>query len=504
MLPSRLNRHPPTKSDDKCQEIESTLAMKHTKVIAFALLLTTVAALHAAAQANSALTLADPFSDQMVLQREMPIPVWGKAAPNAEVKVSFAEESASTKADALGVWRVELGALPASFDNRVMTVESGASKATLKDVLVGEVWLCSGQSNMAYGNFSFPKRDYAIDHNLRVRCTQRQSSSTPSTSVVDAEKGVAGWRDCSHQHMSLSKVAYYFGHSLRQELQVPVGLIQSAVLGTAIESWLPPRAAAVGALIPNSKPNGELYNGMIVPWTKTPLRGVIWYQGETNVSTFHDGLAYAPKMKALIEQWRCAWGRTPADMPFYFVQLAPFAYTMVYPEHECTPDDLPNLWLAQFKAGRETENAGVAHTQDVGAEKTVHPHNKQPTGERLARLALSRTYHIKTQNGANIVDDTGPEFKSAQLIDGSVVVEFEHARSGLISTDKKALTHFEVAGADGKFVAADAQIKGSAVVVTSGALSAPTQVRFAWKQYCVPNLANGDKIPAAPFWEKVK
>jgi sialate O-acetylesterase len=419
------------------------------------------------------LQLADPFGTGMVLQRQTPVPVWGTAQPGTTVTVQFAGQSRSAKADASGRWRVQLGSLRASNQGQELTVTSGDAKVTLKDVLVGEVWICSGQSNMEWGiqlvnnaQEEIAAADYPA---IRLRYVNKVKSPKPLTAITGS-----AWMVCSPPNIvngtqqGFSAVAYFFGRELNEKLNVPVGLIQSAWGATRIEPWTPP--------------HGDLYNAMIHPWAGFPIRGAVWYQGESNCIR-GDGLLYAEKMNALIAGWRKAWGA--GEFPFYFVQLAPFIYKE-------SPDHLPALWEAQT-AALAIPNTGMAIINDIGNVRDIHPRNKQDVGKRLARLALARTYR------ARIADDSGPLFKRVVPTGNRIRIEFSHVSSGLASRDQKPLTHFEVAGADGKFVPAEAQIAGRTVVARSALVPAPKYVRFAWRQDAVPNLMNGDGLPAAAF-----
>lgn len=547
--------------------------MKHTLPLLTALLIASLASNESAVAATLTVDatghgpdvkLADPFGDDMVLQQGMVVPVWGVATPGIKVTVLFAGQSKTTTADAFGNWEVKLDPLTASSTNRELIVKGGTRALKVNNVLVGEVWICSGQSNMEMGVMVTSRTKAECDAEvaaakypeIRLRVCSRVTAPVPQTQV---EAGP--WRACSPQSVTygtqksgFSSVGYYFGRDLHRNLHVPVGLIQCAYSGTGIEPWtsaqgfqevpelkeankaieiesanyrkaLADYVAAVeawtaaaktnlanGTLPMPVKPpamlysshirqNTTLYNGMVAPWTRFAVRGVIWYQGEHNA--YGDGLLYFDKLRALIGGWRKAWGKTDAEFPFYIVQLPPFDY-------ESGPDALPNFWDAQAKAAARIPNVGMSHSLDLGSLRSIHPIPKNDVGQRLARLALSRTYGVKKQSGAPITDDTGPEFKSLEVKDSRMVVTFEHAKSGLASSDGKPLTHFEIAGNDSKFAPAQAEINGSSVILTSNQVSAPTHVRFGCSGLSRPklktdieppaaNLINNDKLPASPF-----
>lgn len=487
----------------------------------------------------AALSLAAPFGDKMVLQRDLAVPVWGVAAPGATVTVKFANQTKSATADASGRWTLKLDPIPASSENRPFTVLSGSEQTLLSDVLVGEVWLCSGQSNMEWGVFDTQvaeEAQKADDPMLRIRHVNKVASPM----VNDTFTG-SPWLPCNAAnlrtagtHQGFSATAFCFGRELRAKLKVPVGLIQSAWGGTLIEPWTPPcgfesvpalaetaallkkadldyrnsikanlgrytafEAAARAALANNtplppppppivhavnnhSQPT-SLYNAMIHPLIPYGIRGAIWYQGESNRG---QGMMYFEKMKALVGGWRKLWGQ--GEFPFYFVQLAPFNYGN-------PPDALPEIWEAQSEAAAKIPNTGMAIINDVGNIRNIHPSDKNTVGIRLARLALSRSY------GQKLVDDCGPLLKTFTVRNKAIRVEFHHAESGLTTRDGKAPAWFEVAGDDGNFVPAEAVIDGRAVVVSSPQVPAPTQVRHAWTQSAEPNLTNRSGLPASAF-----
>jgi sialate O-acetylesterase len=279
----------------------------------------------------------------------------------------------------------------------------------------------------------------------------------------------ATWRVCTPQTVpGFSAVLYYFGRRLNQELGVPVGLINSSWGGSPIEPWT----------IADKK-SGGMYNGMIAPLVPFAIRGATWYQGEANEG---NGLKYFDKMKALIEGWRKVWG---TDLAFYFVQLAPFA--------NYSPGSLPLLWEAQ-SASLKIPGTGMAVITDiVDNVKDIHPRNKLDVGNRLALWALAKIY------GKKDLVYSGPLYKSMTSEAGKIRLTFAHVVGGLKSRDGKPLSEFEIAGADSKFVAAEAAIDGNAVVVQSKEIAAPTQVRFGWRNVANPNLVNQAGLPASSF-----
>jgi len=447
------------------------------------------------------------FSSHMVLQADRECPVWGTAEAGEDVTVEFAGQSASAKSDASGKWMVKLKAMKVNSTGQTMTVK-GKNTLTLEDVLVGEVWLCSGQSNMEWnvGSSNNPKEEIAAATHPRIR--QIKINHRPSLLPV-SDVPSDGWKVCSPQTAGgFTAAGYFFAVDIMKQLDVPIGLISSNWGGTRIEPWTPPEGfKQVPALkdiadkldtfpsksqqkdkkdptkvteVINHQSPLALYNGMIFPLIPFSIRGALWYQGESNNG---EGMMYFEKKKALIAGWRTVWNQP--DMPFYFVQIAPYKYGGAGTK-------LPALWEAQT-ATLSIPHTGMAGTMDIGNIKDIHPKNKQDVGKRLALWALTKTY------GITVPAFSGPIFKTAEAGGSKIKISFEHAASGLISRDSKPLTDFIVAGEDQKFVAAKAEIDGNTVVVSSDTVAKPVAVRYAWSQLAEPNLANKEGLPAIPF-----
>ena len=418
-------------------------------------------------QARANVTLPKVIGSHMVLQRDRPLPIWGWAAPGEQVTVTLDEATAAATADSEGNWKVVLPAMKRDGKAHHMTV-SGKNKIELEDVLIGEVWIGSGQSNMEFNlaGSTGGKEAIAAATDAQIRLLQVDKVQAPQA-ANDVHS--PGWKVCSPQTVpGFSAVLYFFGRRLHQDLDVPVGLINSSWGGSAIEPWTVKGASG-----------GGMYNGMIAPVKPFAIRGAIWYQGESNVG---NGLAYAERMKALIEGWRHVWGY---DFPFYFVEIAPFA--------GYGPGALPPLWEAQA-ASLKIPQTGMAVTTDlVHNIGDIHPINKIDVGNRLALWALAKDY------GKKDLVYSGPLYKSMQVDGGKIRLSFAHIGSGLKSRDGKPLAEFEVAGADGKFVPAEAAIDGDTVVVQAKEVASPTQARFGWRNVADPNLVNKEGLPASPF-----
>jgi sialate O-acetylesterase len=443
------------------------------------------------------------FGSHMVLQRERPLTIWGWAAPGEQVTVRFEDimtspatatatatatpttpmaiatatttpttATATVTADAQGNWQVELPAVKADGKTHHLTV-SAKKKIVLEDILIGDVWLGSGQSNMEMGLTMCQKgkEEAAAANYPKIRLLL-----IPKTAAKEPAKDVnSQWMRCQPDTVAaggwggFSGVLYYFGLRLHKDLDVPIGLIESAWGGSPIEPWT----------ITGEK-GGEMYNGMIAPVKPLAIRGVIWYQGETNAFQ-RNGLKYYGKMKDLIQGWRKVWGY---DFPFYFVQIAP---CNDYPEGE-----LPALWEAQV-ASLKIPRTGMAVTTDlVHNLGDIHPINKLDVGRRLALWALAKEY------GKKDLVYSGPLYKSMKIEGGKVRLSFAYA-GGLKSRDGRALSEFTIAAADGKFVPAVATIDGDTVVVEARGVAEPTQVQFGWRPRANPNLVNGAGLPASPF-----
>jgi sialate O-acetylesterase len=402
----------------------------------------------------------------MVVQRDKPLLIWGTADPGEEVAVDFAGHSASTKADDKGAWKVALEPVKADGKAHKLTVR-GKNTVTLDDVLIGEVWVGSGQSNMEWSLAASQNAKAAIKEashpNIRLFHVPKIQSKTPAANVK------ASWKVCTPKTVpGFSAVLYYFGVRLHKDLDVPVGLIASSWGGSRIEPWTV-----------TEKGSGGMYNGMIAPLMPVAIRGVIWYQGESNVG---EGMAYRDKKERLIKGWRDIWGK---DMPFYFVQIAPWS--------RYRAGSLAPLWEAQA-ASLKIPHTGMAVTTDLVDDiKDIHPKNKLDVGNRLALWALAKTY------GKKDLVYSGPLYKSMKVDGNKVRLSFAHVGGGLKSRDDKALTEFEIAGKDGKFVPAEATIEGDTVVVQAKDVSEPVQVRFGWRNMANPNLSNKEGLPASPF-----
>lgn len=457
----------------------------------------------AALSALADVRLAPLFTDHLVLQRDRPVPVWGTAAAGERVAVEFGAQRVETVADAAGHWLVRLAPLSASAEPAELTVR-GTNTVTLRDVLVGEVWFCSGQSNMEKPLGERKGQRPTPVHELELAASgypQLRLFQVPRSDLPQSGPGVLRWLLSSPENLraaNFSAVGYHFGRLLRQTLGVPVGIIHSSFGGTRIEAWLPPEAFAdpqlaglekvsYQAWVKGVQPT-ELFASMVRPFAPYALRGFLWYQGEANLMA-GDVALYARKQERLISEWRRVF--EAPDASFYGVLLAPFDYSR-RPNAVVTAEALPLFWEAQ-RRGLSGSHAGFVVTTDLVANlHDIHPIDKRSVAERLALQALAGTY-ARPELTAQ-----GPEFAGLRVDGPRAELTFRSA-AGLHTADGLTASYFLLAGADRKFFPAQAKIDGDKVQLTSAEVSAPVAVRFAWDEVATPNLVNAQSLPAVPF-----
>ncbi len=505
--------------------------MRRTALFFTFLLLALPAALHAAE-----LKLAAIFSDHMLLQRDKTVPVWGWSEPGEQITVEFAGQKKTTVANADGKWFVKLEPLPACAEPRTLTVSTSASRSRIcrlvQDVLVGEVWLGSGQSNMAFlvrnaRDFDQEQAGAALPL-IRMFREESKAAATPQTNTSGT------WSVCSSETVgSFSATLFFFGRELHRELKVPIGLINSSVGGTPIESWI---SAETQAKVPELQPQataetkaaakfdetqakanyekalarwkpqaakakaegqaaprrprdpleqrnrrggaGGLFNGKIAPLIPYAIRGTIWYQGEAN-SQPGKGPFYQYQLPALVTDWRSRWGE---EFPFAWVQL---------PNFERPGEGWMLVREAMLKSLR-LPHTGMAITVDIGESKNIHPKNKQDVGRRLALWALGDVYEKQ-------VPATSGPLPAGHEVRGAVIaISFTHIEGGLQAKDG-ALKGFVIAGEDRQWKPASARIVDDKVIVSSPEVKQPVAVRYAWEADPICNLYNGAGLPASPF-----
>ncbi len=453
------------------------------------------------------LVMPEIFSDNMVLQRDKPVPVWGMASPGKTVNVSFAGHSETATADQSGYWKVMLPSMPSNIVPQSMMIQ-GESYLSFKNILVGDVWLCGGQSNM----------EYPLDRSIYGYVGPAKGPDVAALEVKAAKpKGVRyimidrvlnkfpklptkGWVTGEDSTVKFaSAIGYFFAKEINSKTEVPIGVITSAWGGTRIEPWVPESEWASSPIFRDSVKGDQftihgarpatLYKGMILPMGPFAIKGVLWYQGESNVMA-HDYQTYSEKFRLLVDSWRKLFN--DPDMPFYYVQLAPYSYSSRKGRvHKV--DLLPYHWEAQTSS-LALKNTGMVVTTDlVDKLSDIHPSYKWEIARRLSLTALHGVYQ------QNDIVYSGPMFSSAKRKKKVIEVSFEHVGGGLASSDGKPLNWFTIAGADQVFIPAEAVIKGNKVVVSAPSLKKPLYVRFAWSENAQPNFINKEGLPAVPF-----
>lgn len=481
--------------------------------------------------ASAEVTLPAVLADHMVLQRGMPVHIWGKAAPNEAVSATFRGEAVTAKADASGRWSVYFK--PGGAGGPFELVVNAANRIDFKDVLVGDVWVASGQSNMEFRlrQVTNGPAEVAAAHYPKIRRIQiaRKVADHP---MDDA--GVQPWTDITPENADrASAIGYFFARDLQEKLGgIPIGIVESYWGGTPVEAWMSLRsigedsglmpiigdwakaldawpivqaqyekrlaawttasaqARVNGSAVPGrpfrpeTGPGGAytpagLYNAMIAPLTPFPIRGVIWYQGESNANPNPAGASlYAKAFQAMIRDWRRAWAE--GDFPFLFVQLANYKANPSWPEVREAQRE--SLALA---------NTAMAVTIDIGNPNDIHPTNKQDVGHRLALAARAVAYGEK-------IEYSGPLFRQTSTESSALRVWFDHIGAGLVARGG-SLKGFEIAGRDGKFFPAEARIDAGTVVVSHPSVPEPLYVRYSWADDPDGNLFNAEGLPASPF-----
>lgn len=467
------------------------------------------------------LQLADPYTEHAVMQQGVELPVWGSAAPAATVTVQFAGQAVSTQANAEGHWQVTLAPLKAASMGSKMVVATASERVEIDDLLVGEVWYASGQSNMQMTlNACAAKnptiREIAASHTSgSIRFLRIDDPDSPQPNARRSNASM--WQPDSTENLRRqSAVAFFFAREVQRELDVPVGIIEGSWGGKPIEGFIPEKqfkqhetldrilslakqdqldelAKVKGGVVVRNTAGlpGRIFNARVAPIVRFPVRGILWYQGESNAGRGEDPRDYRFKMHALIQGWREAWKHP--QLPFYFVQL---------PAYKAESTGWIRLREEQ-RLSLAIEHTGMAVTIDL-RDSDIHPANKLDVGKRLALWALAKTYHHK-------ITFSGPLFRRAVVEAESMRVEFEHGDGGLMVAHKVGLEapkqtadvelqHFELAGADGIWYPASATIEGSGVVVRCNEVTSPIAVRYACGGAPTnANLYNRAGLPASPF-----
>ena len=488
-----------------------------------------------AVSAQAAVTMPSLFADHMVLQRNKPIPVWGWAEPGEQVVVKLEGQEGTATADADGRWKVAIGPMAAGGPY-IMNVAAKSGTVNVADVLVGEVWICSGQSNMQWdvrGTKDFDREKNLANYpNLRMFAVEQVAKETPQTNCNGS------WAVCSPDTVgSFSSVGYFFARKLHQDLGVPIGMLHTSWGGTPAESWTTMESLKANpyyadilkrwdekmASYPTAKaqfdqdlaaweaekktaedqkaeftkprPNGPwgpdhpwrpagLFNAMISPLVPYAIQGAIWYQGESNADRAYQYRELFPRM---IQDWRAAWGQ--GDFSFYYVQLANFM--------DRKPEPGDSAWAELREAQTKTlslPNTGMSITIDIGEAKDIHPKNKQEVGRRLALIALNKDYGKQ-------IPYSGPMYTAMARtsLGKKVLLRFDKDTLGMTTLGKNKPTGFAIAGPDRKFVWARTKVMRNKVIVWHPDIKNPVAVRYAWADNPDCNLINRAGLPASPF-----
>ena len=460
-------------------------------------------------QKPTTLAISGAFKNHMVLQRETEAVIWGTGVPGRKVSVmgTWDNKVYRVSSDKDGKWQTKMKTPKAGGPYQVH-VGDGKKEITLNDVLLGDVWICGGQSNMQWKMRGFGVNHWKEDVQKAKLPMIRLCDVPQVLGLEEQDKVSASWKVCSpNSVMTFSAVGYFFGSRLHKELNVPIGLISTNWGGSSAEAWTSeevlrkqfPEFKSAFAKYPgqlqeggatyrgknkprwlNQRSPSACYNSMIKPLLPFSCRGVIWYQGESNVKAPEQ---YQTLFPAMIQDWRDRWGQ--GDLPFYFVQIAPFHY-------KTNPMSAAFLREAQGMA-LSLPNTGMVVTMDIGDPTNIHPKVKKPVSERLALLALKHTY------GKSELIASGPVYSEQKIKGKKIRLSFTEIGGGLASRDGEPLTHFTIAGSNGKFVPANAEIDGDTIVVQSPQISKPKAVRFGWGSADMPNLMNKEGLPASSF-----
>ena len=451
-------------------------------------------------------SIPDVLSSNMVLQQGQPVPIWGTARPGERVNVAFGKKRQKTQADENGAWKVMLPSMTADNHKHTLTIETRDTAVVLENIVLGEVWLCAGQSNMEYRmkllpQFAPPKKgvDLAAEE-LKKPANEKIRVFLPG------RRGKSSWRIADGESLAnVSAAGYFFGKKIQEELDVPVGIITTAVGGTRIESWTPKETYENGpypifanilkennGMIQGVRP-GEMYHRLLAPIIPYGIKGFLWYQGENNCAI--DDREYERKFQLMAEQWRKDFGLPEA--PFYYVLLASHIYSDRMHRNAkgpVTAEVLPLFRLQQINAQERIPNSEYIVVNDLVDDlKDIHPSYKWEVGARLARVALAKSY------GRDSIIWSGPRLKNWEKREQEIILTFDHCGEGLKTSDGKLLNWFELASDKDDFRPALAEIINKNQVRVYGYFR-PTQVRLGWHEMAIPNLVNSEGLPVVPFF----
>lgn len=459
-------------------------------------------ALSCSVSLQAQLKLPALFSDNMVLQQNTQVPIWGWGYPKQEVHLttSWDHKTYKFESNSEGQWRFNIQT-PSTGGPHSFTVAQGEQKINVQNVLIGEVWLCSGQSNMEMPLKGFPGQPVKGGNESILLSTNKQIRliTVPRDAKVTPNRDFMGhWQEAAPAVVSdFSATAWYFGNLLHQVLNVPIGLIHVSYGGSNVEAWMSAEMLKDfnGIKVPeNPKDIGEpnrtataLYNGMLAPVIGYGIKGAIWYQGESN---YDRPFQYLELFKTMVDQWRKQWGL--GEFPFYFAQIAPFDYRVFTPDTLVEKYNSAFLRESQLKASHQIPNSGMAVLLDIGEKGNIHPKHKKVGGHRLAYLALAKTYGIKG------FEFQSPEFNAMEPQGSSLILSFKNVPNGLISKVKD-IKGFEIAGKDRIFYPANAFLRRKSVILSSPRVEKPIAVRYLFKDYVEAELFSTGGLPLSSF-----
>lgn len=446
--------------------------------------------------------MASIFTDQMVLQQEAKVPIWGwsKSGKNISIQTSWNHQKYKAIADKDGKWKTYVST-PKAGGPYEITISDGKI-LKIKNILIGEVWILGGQSNMEMPLKGFKSQAIigsndaifkAANPKIRLYIVPRSAKFEPQENSK-----TSFWKEAAPESVAnFSAIGYFFGKQIQEHLKVPIGLINVNYGGSTAEAWMSKKeieefgGIALPSLADSAKINNKtataLYNGMLYPIIGYGIKGALFYQGESNYDRADQ---YELLFSSLVKEWRSEWKQ--GDFPFYYAQIAPYSYAKLSPNRVGEKLNSAYLRDAQRKALEKIPNAGMVSLMDIGEEKSIHPSHKMEAGNRFALMALAKTY------GSRGFGYASPNYDTIEVVGNIVTVKFTNAGNGF-TTFGKELVNFEIAGADKNFVQAQAVISGSTILVSSPLVKNPIAVRYAFKDFVIGELFSTEGFPVSSF-----
>ena len=467
------------------------------------LIIITIFCFSAVFQSYAEIKLPALFTDNMMLQQQMETPIWGWATKNGKISITTSWDSKTyeVNVDKQGKWKTKVKT-PKAGGTFEIVIKEGLETKIIKNILIGEVWLCSGQSNMEMPLKGFTGQPVLGGNEAIVNSANnniRFISVPRATILLPADDFEGSWQVASPQTTgNFSATAWYFGTLIQKVLNVPVGLIEVSYGGSNVEAWMNaemlkdfknitiPTKKEDFKEAPNRKPT-TLFNGMLSPTIGYGIKGAIWYQGESNRDRPFE---YKALFKKMVSSWRSLWNQ--GEFPFYFVQIAPFDYTRYHSNNYLAKYNSAYLREAQLQASKEIPNSAMAVIMDIGEKDNIHPVEKQKGGSRLAYLALAKTY------GISGFEFESPEFNAMEIKGSIITVSFNNVPNGITSYNKE-VTGFEVAGEDQVFYPAQATLRSKSVLLSSTRVEKPVAVRYLFKDFTTAEIFSVGGLPMSSF-----